>query len=55
MLVPYHQFLVSQNIVSRASDSVIEESRRFENYNFFKINSSMTIVFAAVIGAAFLF
>ena len=55
MLVPYHQFLVSQNIVSRVSDNVIVESRGFENYNFFKINSAMIIVFAAVIGAAFLF
>ena len=55
MLVPYHQFLVSQNIVSRASDNVIAESRGFENYNFFKINSSMIIVFAVLISAAFLF
>lgn len=54
MLVPYHQFLVSQSAVSRYPDNAIAESKRFENFDFFKVNTSIVLVWTIILGAAFL-
>jgi hypothetical protein len=54
MLVPYHQLLVPQSNSSYPSDSVIHGSDRFENYGFFKLNDTIVLACASLLGVALL-
>lgn len=54
MLVPYHQLLVPQSNASYSSDDLIRGSDRFENYGFFKLNDTIVLACALLLGAALL-
>lgn len=54
MLVPYHQLLAPQSMSSYPSDNAIHESNRFESYSFFKLNATIVLVCAVLLGAALL-